>query len=251
MNTVTSPTTPEVPSPLEIPGPDRGVPSLEELGRLMSIPEQRVVFRGVDWDFYEQLVDSIPESSNVHVDYDGRDLEVMVKGLNHEDYSRLMGRFVDITTEELEIPYKGLAETTWKRPEIARGLESDQCYYFLPAKLKQYAAARRGRSRNLADYPNPDLAIEVDISPPAVDRLGIYAALSVTEVWRLDGDLVIIERLTPEGRYVPVDSSGFLPVRAEEVRHWVIEEDSTDEMDWARRLRAEIRRKHGGGQLQT
>ena len=50
-------------------------------------------------------------------------------------------------------------------------------------------------SEDVADYPNPDLAVEVDISPSKIDRPGIYAALGVAEVWRYDGKLreVVIE----------------------------------------------------------
>ena len=93
------------------------------------------------------------------------------------------------------------------------------------------------------DYPNPDLAIEVNISRPEIDRPGIYAALRVAEVWRFGSDRLVIERLTPGGTYAPVESSGFLPLRAEEIWHWIMEEDTSDETAWARRLRAEIRRK--------
>ena len=42
--------------------------------------------------------------------------------------------------------------------------------------------------------PNPDLAIEVDISPPKVDRPGIYAALKVMEVWRFTDSSVTSRR---------------------------------------------------------
>jgi Uma2 family endonuclease len=243
MSTAAIHTHPAIPSPLEVPGPVTRVPALDELRRLTSVPDRRVVFRGVDWAFYNRLVDSIPESSGIHVDYDGKDLEVMGKGRKHEKSSRRLGRLVDILVEELEIPCTGLAEMTWKRPEIARGLESDQCYYFLPEKLAADAAAADRDSDEIADYPNPDLAIEVDISPPAVDRAGIYAALRVAEVWRFDGHQFVIERLTPQGTYVAVEASGFLPVRAEDVRRWIMDEDSTDESSWARRLRAEIRTK--------
>ena len=95
----------------------------------------------------------------------------------------------------------------------------------------------------MADYPNPDLAIEVDLSPSKIDRPGIYAALRVAEVWRFDGKRreIVIERLTDDGTYQPVDGSGFLPVRAEEVGRWVLEEDSRDGSPWARGLRAWVR----------
>ncbi len=242
MSTTTTPTTASVPR--DGPPAASGVPSLDEIYRLTAVPEDRVLFRNVDWSFYDRLVDSIPESSNIHVDYDGKDLEVMARGFKHGRSNRLLGLFVDIVTEELQIPRRGLRSTTWKRPEISRGLEADNCYYFLPEKIAADNAALKRGSDDIADYPNPDLAIEVDISPPRVDRAGIYAALAVAEVWRFDGRELVIERLTPEKRYAAVDASQFLPVRPEQVRRWLLEEDSRDDSAWARRLRAEIRGKH-------
>jgi Uma2 family endonuclease len=241
MSTTTHPTITAVPAPIEVLGPVTRVPSLEELERLTEIPDRRVVFRGVDWAFYDRLVESIPESRNIYVGYDGKDLEITGKGRKHGKGTKLLGQLVEAITQELRIPYSSLADTTWKRPEIARGLEADQCYYFLPEKMAADAAALERGSTEIADYPNPDLAIEVDISAPQIDRTSIYAALHVTEVWRFDGNQVVIERLTPEGKYVSSDASGFLPVRADYIRRWVAEEDSRDESAWARRLRAEIK----------
>jgi len=229
------------PSSIEVPGPVTRVPTLEELERLTAVPERRVVYRGVDWSFYQQLIDSIPERANIHVDYDGKDLEVTGKGWIHEGDNRLLGIFVAIVTEELQIPCKGLRETTWKRPHIARGLEADECFYFGPEKLAAVAEARSRGSRDVTDIPNPDLAIEVDISPPEVDRAGIYAALGVAEVWRFADSALVIERLTAQGAYVSVEKSEFLPVRADEIRRWVVDEDSADDSAWARRLRAELK----------
>ncbi len=243
MSTMTTPLIPADLTPLEIPGPIAHVPSLDRLYDLTAIPDRRVVFRGVDWAFYEQLVDAIPERSNIHVDYDGRDLEVMGKGPKHENLKDSLGDFVKVVAAAMGTSCRAMGETTWERPKIARGLESDQCFYFSPEKLAQHAAARKRDSNDVADYPNPDLAIEVDISRPEVDRAGIYAALRVPEICALDGDRVVIERLTPGGTYVAVESSGFLPVRAEEVRRWILEEDTSDQTAWAERLRAEMKKK--------
>jgi Uma2 family endonuclease len=227
------------------------VPSLDEVYRLTEIPDRRVVYRNVDWAFYEKLVDSIPESSSIHVDYDGKDLEIMGKGQKHERTNRRLGQFVDIVTSELGIRRNGLGELTWKRPEVSRGIESDHSYYFVPEKLAADTAAQERGSEDIADYPNPDLAIEVDISAPQVDRAGIYAALRVAEVWRFDGRQVVIEQLTPEGTYQAVESSRFLPVRVEEVQHWVVERRATDELAWEAELRAEIRKNKAGGASST
>jgi Uma2 family endonuclease len=232
-----------VPPPLEISGPIAVVPSLEELERLTAIPERRVVFRDVDWSFYERLVDSIPESSPIHVDYDGKDLEVMAKGWEHDRSKRRLGRIVDIVAEEYDIPFDGNGETTWKRPGLGRGLEADESFYFQPEKLAAAVESASRHSKDIADCPNPDLAIEVDISRPQVDRPGIYAALRVVEIWRFDGHEVVIERLTSQGTYEPVEASGFLPVRAEDLRRWLVDGVSLDVSSWKLRLRAEIRRR--------
>ena len=109
---------------------------------MTSVPDERVVIPSVDWAFYEQLVDSIPEGANIHVDYDGKDRRDHVpQPAPRWSEETLLGRFVELTAEELEIPCTGLGQTTWKRPEVTRGLEADECYYFVPEKLVTAAEA--------------------------------------------------------------------------------------------------------------
>src|SRR5271157_2574510 len=220
MSSVTTP-----PSVVPSPSPDvppRAIPSLDELYEWTSEPDHRVVIRGVDWAFYEQLVDSIPEGANLHVDYDGKDLEIMSPSPIHDVVKKTLARFVELTADELEIPCTGLGQMTWKRPEVVCGLEADDCYYFAPEKLAVADEAILRWSKDVAEYPNPDLAIEVDITRSKIDRPSIYAGLGVAEVWRFDEeqDRVVIERLRDDATYQPVAASGFLPVRTDEVRHW-------------------------------
>lgn len=226
-----------VPSPTLVATPGL-VPSLEDLYQMTSEPDERVVIRSVDWAFYEQLVDSIPEGANIHVDYDGKDVEIVSPSPLHDGVKTLLGRFVELTAEELEIPCTGLGQTTWKRPEVTRGLEADESYYFVAEKLATVAEAMTRRSGKVAEYPNPDLAIEVDLSPSRIDRTGIYAALRVAEVWRFDGEQIVIDRLQTERVYQPVEASGFLPVNSQEIARWVLNKAFHDGSLWARRLRA-------------
>jgi Uma2 family endonuclease len=223
----------------------RPVPSLDQLYQLTSRPDDRVVIHGVNWDFYDRLSNSIPHGSNLQIDYDGRDLEVMSPGIDHDWDKTLLGRLIETIAEELEIPCAGAGQTTWKRSELERGIEADECYFFRPQKLEVIAKARAVRSDLIADYPNPDLAVEVDISHPKIDRAGIYAALEVSEVWRLDGETsdVIIERLDEHRNFRVVEQSVYLPISSAEIRRWVIEEDSSDQSAWARRLREWIRKE--------
>ncbi len=87
---------------------------------------------------------------------------------------------------------------------------------------------------DIADYPNPDLAVEIDISPPEVDREDIYKRLQVAEIWRFDGEDVTIEQLREDGTYAVAEMSRFLPVKAVEIRRWIVEEDSSDQPAWSR-----------------
>jgi Uma2 family endonuclease len=235
----TSPASPsQWPSPLELGGPFAHVPSLEELEDLTDIADRRVVFRGVDWSFYDRLVDSIPEWRKIHVDYDGKDLEIVRYGILHHRARRLLDMIATTTAEVSNTPFAGIGGTTWNRPETRCGLEACHSYYFDAEKRAVSHAAHKRHSNNIADYPNPDLAIEVDMTPPQVDRAGIYAALRVAEVWRFDGNRVVIDRLRPDGKYVVVSASGFLPIRADEIEHWVVNEDIDDDRLFYQRFRA-------------
>ena len=138
--------------------------------------DQRIAIRGVSWDLYDRLSEAIGDKQHVFLAYDGKDLEIMTKGPNHEDYRDLIGDFVKAVRGACGIPGRGFGETTWKRAMAARGIEADQCYLFDPDKLAIANAAAK-RSNSIADYPDPDLVVKIDISPPLVDRPGIYAAL--------------------------------------------------------------------------
>ena len=203
--------------------------------------ETRIRVPGVSYQVYESWMRSLPENSPVRMAYDGRSMELMVKGRMHDNFRELLGEIVRAITQELDIPMSSNGETTWIRPEIERGLEADQSYYFLPEKIAAARAAMERGSNDIADYPNPDLAIEVDISPSQVDRPAIYAKLQVAEVWRFDGQTLTIERLDDHGRFREVDASVFLKIRADQIVPWLIDEESSDETAWARRLRAWVR----------
>ncbi len=64
---------------------------------------------------------------------------------------------------------------------------------------------------DLAVDPPPDLAIEVDVTRSVMDRLGVYAALRVPEVWRFDGQAVEAYTLATDGRYERIANSAALP----------------------------------------
>jgi Uma2 family endonuclease len=202
-------------------------------------PDTRVVFHDVTWDAYESLVDALGERENCRVAFDGKDIEMMTLGPSHERQRSRVDWFIMIVAEELRIRNEPMGSTTWRRKGLKRAIESDLCYYFDLAKLTAVASA--ADSDDINDFPNPDLAVEVDISPPKIDRSGIYAALEVPEFWRARKKSVSIEQLGPGGDYAAVARSRFLPVGSEDVTRWVFIEDSSDRLTWLERLRGWVR----------
>ena len=197
--------------------------------------DQRTVFRGVDWHTYTQLSEATGEGQHVRLIYDGKDLEIMVTGHVHEYYKELLSTLVKAVTMGRDLDSVGCGETTWKT--VIRGLEADLSYYFEPEKVRVARAALARQSTDPADYPRPDLAIEIDMSPPQVDRRAIYADLGVVEVWRLvRGQQLIIEQLQADGSYAPVEESRFLHIRPEDILRWLNEAAAEREADWIRRL---------------
>jgi Uma2 family endonuclease len=203
-----------------------------------GVIESRIRVPGVSFHVYETLVRGLPERTAIRVAYDGRDMEIMVKGPIHNHYAWLLDRLITVVAGVLQIPFRPLGETTWIRPEIERGLEADQCYVFDPAKLSRVGELLARKDNDVAGYPNPDLAVEVDLSRPQSDREGIYAALEVPEVWIFDSESLAIRHLSVDRVYFDAGASRFLPVYAHDVRRWIVDEDTRNLAAWEERLRA-------------
>jgi Uma2 family endonuclease len=195
-------------------------------------PDKRIVIRDVSWDVYERMVDSVYEGEGFRIAYDGKDIELMTVGPRHESRKSLPDMFIAIVATQLRIDRRPMGSTTWKRKLVGRGIESDLSYYFDPIKLAAYEAADARQSDNIDDYPNPDLAAEIDISPPVIDRSDIYAKLRVPEIWRVAKGLVSIEQLDPTGRYNPAARSQFLHVTPEDLTRWIFIESSCSLLAW-------------------
>lgn len=201
----------------------------------------RFVVPRVSWRAYKTLVDELSASSPIRIAYDGRNMELMVRGPMHHRHAKWIDRLITAIADELEIPIEDLGETTWQREEADRGIEADLSYFFEPAKIEIVRQAANRESNKVDDYPDPDLVVEVDISPPQVDREGIYAALKVPEVWVFDGQVLSIWRLGADGEYAQADSSGWLGIRPEQAVRWLTQEDRQDRKAWTRRLAAWVR----------
>ncbi len=173
------------------------------------------IFQGVFWHTYDQLSGSIGEGQHIRLTYDGKNLEIMVNGNVHEILKELIGQIVNAVAASLDIDKVGCGQATWKT--TTRGLEADLSYYFDAEKIRTAKEALARKSLAPADYPRPDMAVEIDISPPQVDRPSISKKLGV-EVWRLvRGQKLIIERLLANRSCAPVAESWFLRIHPDDV----------------------------------
>jgi Uma2 family endonuclease len=167
--------------------------------------ERRVVLDGISWGLYQQMLAEIGDG-HTRLTYDQGRLEIMSPGPRHERVKKILARLVEAYGEELDIAVEGFGSTTFDREDLQKGLEPDECYYV--------ANAERMAGREEFDFavdPPPDLAIEIDISPPQVGRQPIYGALGVPEIWRYDGNLVTPLHRTPAGTYITASHSLAFP----------------------------------------
>ena len=214
--------------------------------------ERRLVIRDAAWDDYLVIVNSLHERSILRVAFDGKDIEIMTKGRDHDRFSYLIHQLIVAVAQAQGAPVEPFGETTWRKPGVERGIEADQWYFFDAAKRECIAKilrdekARGVRTNSLEGFPSPDLAVEIDISPPKVDRAGIYAALGVAEVWRFDGEAAVIERLSSEGRYEPLKKNQWLEMTPADVVRWLVREDATEFIPWLDRVTKWARRKSAG-----
>jgi Uma2 family endonuclease len=123
-------------------------------------------------------------------------LEIMSVSSEHEIEKTRLRRLVYVLTEELEIDLASGGSMTCRNEKMRRALEPDDCFWIANEPLV------RGRMDiDLEVDPPPDLSIEIEVSRSALDRMSIYAALRVPEVWRWDGQNLNIHLLSTRATY--------------------------------------------------
>ncbi len=173
------------------------------MSTVTSGTEKRIVLNDVSWATFLALS---REARGGRLTYDRGQLEIMSPSYEHENVKGLIGRLIEVFTEELRIDIATAGSTTLSRQDLDRGIEPDECYYVAGADQ-----VRGKEDIDLSADPPPDLAIEVDISRSSVKKLDICAALGIPEVWRYDGTKVRIHTLREDGRYENSTSSSIFP----------------------------------------
>jgi Uma2 family endonuclease len=198
---------------------------------LIQSPD-RVVLQNISWQTYRSLVTDFEPEPAIRLTYDRGTLEIRMPLDPHETFKKLLGRLIEAATEELGLEIRSLGSRTCDREDLAKGLEPDQCYYI------QHEAQVRGVAQiDLAHYPPPDLAVEIDITSSSLNRLAIYSALRIPELWRFDGASLTIYTLQGESYVLSPASPALPPLTARDIERFLHLQPTTGENSLLRQFR--------------
>ncbi|MEB3231205.1 MAG: Uma2 family endonuclease [Leptolyngbyaceae bacterium] len=199
------------------------------------IPAQHITLTEISWDGYETILNLLGDRP-VRVTYNRGQLELMILSYAHERYKKLLARLVETLTEELNIPIEAGGSTTFKRQALERGLEPDECFY-----IQNQAFIRGKQSIDLNEDPPPDLVIEIDITHSAINRMEIYAAMGVPELWRWDNGTLQFWVLN-QHQYQQVENSATFPQLSRmDLEPFVTLSNQADQTTIIRRFRGWVR----------
>jgi tetratricopeptide (TPR) repeat protein len=141
--------------------------------------EGQVLLQGISWDEFEQILEGLGDKRPYRLAYDNGTLEIIMPTTKHEYFIRVFSYLIQALAEYLDLDFISMGSTTWKRKDLLKGAEPDNCFY-----VQNEPAIRSIKPDiDLSKDPPPDLIFEVDHTSPSVKKLPIYAALGVPEVW--------------------------------------------------------------------
>lgn len=171
---------------------------------LSEASETRMVLENVSWETFVALADE-RRGSVPRMTYSEGVLEMMSPKRKHENIGRLIGRMVEAYSEIKGIEILSVASVTVKRSDLKKAYEADESYYV--TSIDQVLAKEE---LDFEVDPAPDLVVEVELTSSAIEKMELFAAMQVREVWRHDGTSVQFYRWL-NGRYNLIQTSVELP----------------------------------------
>ncbi len=171
----------------------------------LLLEQDQVILHGISWQTFQQLLTDRGERCGVLLAYNRGTVELRMPSQEHKWIKTTLTQVVDAIALARELHYRSLGSTTFNREDLDRGFEPDACFY-----LEHADAVTPEYPLDLETTPPPDLVIEVDITHSSLDKLPIYAALGIPEIWRYTNGKVEMRCLT-EGTYTIAETSRVLP----------------------------------------
>jgi Uma2 family endonuclease len=205
MSTATPPAPAQVTAPATPDAPDWA-----DLGVIMlhNPPGRVVTVSPVDWAEYARLlaVRGAHDRPGIRLAYDGGRLEIMTVGYPHEKFKKILSLMLEVWIGEAGGDCLTRGNFTIRREDIERGFEPDECFY-----IQNMARIAGAPVLDFTVHPPPDVVVEIEVSRAVDVRLPIYAAFRVPEVWRYDGQRLLILLLQPDGTYRESTTSAAVP----------------------------------------
>ncbi len=206
---------------------------IEPIGR-----EQRLALRAIDWTTYQAISKALT-GQHVRLTYDRGRLEFMTISSKDGRLSRLIAQLVAAIADEMGIPRAQFGDMTCDNEAAMRGLEPDECFY-----LENEPRVRGQDEIDLTVDPPPDLAVEIEISPAPRNRMEIYAALRIREVWRFDGTRLSVHQLSDSGEYTESTQSRYFPkIEVAGLLEFIERRTQTDENSLLKSFREWVRQQ--------
>jgi Uma2 family endonuclease len=196
--------------------------------------EKRVIFYGLNWQRYQQILQALGNNRSARLTYDEGTLEITMPLEDHDYAVRLIELFIRVLVVETGLKIKTMGSTTLDRADLNRGAEPDSGFYIQNQPLV------KGRNVDLTKDPPPDLVVEVDITHSDINKLQLYARMGVPEFWRYDGQALQIYQLQ-EDRYCETEVSSTFPTIPKIKLYEFLEQAREDEVEAEVALRQWVR----------
>ena len=124
----------------------------------------------------------------------------------HELIKRFFSGLLTLYFLSSNTPFLPLGQATYRRRLLGKGLEPDESYY-----IRNLGSVSQAGKNDLERVPPPDLAIEVEVTVPLLDKLPVYAAIGIPELWQVDPEGEVHILRLENGAYVEADASREIP----------------------------------------
>ncbi len=168
--------------------------------------ENRITLQGISWTAYQNILDDAEGDRHGRIAYDHGSLEFIMPRFEHEVPNRFLANLIEAIADELKLEVLNAGSLRLEREDLAKAIEPDTCFY-----IQNELVVRNLQSITLPKNPPPDLAIESDYTNSSINKLGLYAALGVPELWRIQ-DRAIEVYILQNGKYERSETSLIFPM---------------------------------------
>jgi Uma2 family endonuclease len=132
--------------------------------RVVGEPDQRISVHHKTWQDFQMIQRFFADASGVKLSYYQGTIEIIMPGRDHEFFSRVICLLLSEFCLEKQIEFEPTGSMTQKK-EGEVSAEPDESYCFGTSK------------------PSPDLLIEIVFTSGGLQKLELYKALEIPEVW--------------------------------------------------------------------